>query len=66
MAPEFSQGVFNAFSIFIFLGWFLLSVQNNKFSNILTLYIGCVLEKFKKLPATNIVDSLVKVLYCTI
>ena len=39
---------------FIFLGWFLLSVKNNKSSIKLTLFIGLFFEKFKKLPATKI------------
>jgi hypothetical protein len=37
-----------ALSTFIFLGWFLLSVQNKRSSSRLTPYMKFVLEKFKK------------------
>ena len=51
---------------FIFLGWFLLSVQNNKYSNKLTPIIGLFLEKFKNLPWTSLVYMPVVVLYLDI
>ena len=48
---------------FIFLGWFLLSVQNKKFSKIFTACIGLVLEKFKKDPVTKVVATSLTVSY---
>ena len=48
--------------MFIFLGWFLLSVQNNKFSKTFIPYILFNVEKFKKAPCTKILGAFVKVL----
>ena len=50
----------------IFLGWFLLSVQNNKSSIIAIFLIGALSEKFKKDPSTNVRKVLVTVSYSTI
>ena len=47
-------GLAIAFSTFIFLGWFLLSVKNKRSSIRFTPVIGRVFEKFKKLPFTKI------------
>ncbi len=43
--------------LLIFLGWFLLSVQNNRSSIKFTPNIGFNLEKFKKAPVTNMEES---------
>ena len=40
--------------VFIFLGWFLLSVKKSK-SSIILAWIGFVVEKFKKILSTRIV-----------
>ena len=46
--------MFCASFTFIFLGWLLLSVQNNKSSTMLIPVTGNDLLKFKNQPSTNI------------
>ena len=60
------MGNANACFMLIFLGWFLLSVQNNKSSIISILLIGALSEKFKKDPSTKVWKVLVTVSYSTI
>ena len=52
--------------IFIFLGWFLLSVKKSKSSNLFMPNTGWVFEKFKNLPSLSVELTLVFVLYDSI
>ena len=49
--------------MFIFLGWFLLSVKNNNSSNRFIPVIGYNVEKFKKGPSTRVVTFPEFILY---